>query len=285
MLAGSCLLFGQSCAAQQDLPESPGYLMLGAGSLDGRALEPGPDPQTTSPTLKPHCTPKSKTVPPGVGGSTAAQNEAQQPCEENPVQSVVTKPVHPLTPSGKADLAWRDFTDPFNFITIAGYSGISVAANAHSAFGPGFAGWGRLTGYSLVEDAQGEFTGTFLLPSLFHQDPRYHRMPGAPLHRRILHAVAHTYVTQHDDGRRMINYSTLINYPLSAEIANLYVPGIQDNMPDTVRRFSLGIASDPAGTLVAEFLPDVAQHIHVHVIFIQEIMNRVITGANAPNVQ
>lgn len=133
---------------------------------------------------------------------------------------------------GKAQLAVRDFNDPFNLITIAGYSGIAIASNAHSAFGPGFDGWGRLTGYSLLEDAQGEFVGTFLIPSLVHEDPRYHRMPEAPFKRRILHAIAHTYVSQHDDGKRMVNYATLLNYPISAELANLYVPGIQVSAPE-----------------------------------------------------
>ena len=201
------------------------------------------------------------------------------------MQSVVSRPVTPLTPKGKALLAIRDFDDPFNFITIAGYSGIAVASNAHSAFGPGFAGWGRLTGYSLLEDAQGEFVGTFAIPSLVHEDPRYHRMPQAPFQRRMLHAIAHTYVSRHDDGTPMVNYATLLNYPISAELANLYVPGIQDNAPDTARRIGIGLASDPAGTLVAEFLPDVARHIHVHIIFVQEILNQVITGGTAPNVQ
>ena len=201
------------------------------------------------------------------------------------MQSVVTHPVRPLTMRGKALLAVRDFDDPFNFITIAGYSGISIAANPHSAFGPGFTGWGRLTGYSLVEDAQGEFTGTFLIPSLLHQDPRYHRMPEASMGRRLLHAVAHTYVSQHDDGSPMPNYATLINYPLSAEIANLYVPGIQTNAAATARRVGIGIATDPSGTVVAEFLPDFARHIHVHIILVQEIVNQVVSGGTAPNVQ
>lgn len=118
-----------------------------------------------------------------------------------------------------------------------------------------------------------------------HEDPRYHRLPGAPFRQRVVHALAHTYVSQHDDGTRMINFATLINYPVSAELANLYVPGIQDNAPDTARRIAIGIASDPAGTLVAEFLPDVARHIHVHIIFVQEILNKVVTGGTAPNVQ
>lgn len=246
--------------------------MMRAGEPSaGAAFAPGA-PQTTSPTRTPHCKPRTSVT---------------EPCrEENPVQSVVSsKAVRPLTPKQKGLLAVRDFDDPFNLITIAGYSGFAVAANAHSAFGPGVKGWGRLTGYSLVEDAQGEFFGTFAIPSLVHEDPRYHRMPKASIQRRILHAVAHTYVSAHDDGSPMPNYSTLLTYPISAELANLYVPGIQTAGRSTARRIATGIATDPAGTIVAEFLPDLARHIHVHVIFVQEILNEVVTGGTAPNVQ
>ena len=283
-----CLAFRSSLPAQGSLPEAPSTLLLrdsfspanAAGSL-GLA-----GPQTTSPTRGRRCKPAVSTESPEANASAAVPYSGGQSCpQENPIQSVVTRPVTPLSPTGKAELAARDIDDPFNLITIAGYSGIAIASNAHSAFGPGFTGWGRLTGYSLLEDAQGEFVGTFLIPSIVREDPRYHRLPEAPFKRRLLHAIAHTYVSQHDDGTPMINYATLINYPVSAELANLYVPGIQDNAPDTVRRIAIGIAPDPAGTLVAEFLPDVARHIHVHIIFVQEIVNKVVTGGTAPNVQ
>ena len=57
---------------------------------------------------------------------------------------------------------------------------------------PRFQGFGKQTGYGLVEDAQGEFFQTYAIASLVHQDPRYHRMPTASLKRRIWHAIEHT---------------------------------------------------------------------------------------------
>ena len=192
---------------------------------------------------------------------------------------------HPLSSKQKGELAIRDTVDPFNLLTIAAYSGFAIGSNSHSAYGPGFEGWGKLSGYSLVEDAQGEFFGTFLVSSITHEDPRYHRMPNATVKRRILHAIAHTWVSQHDNGHPMPNYATLLTYPFSAELSNLYVPGVPTNLRDTGERVAIGLATDPSGTLVAEFLPDIAKKIHVHVIFIQEILNQVITGGTAPNVQ
>jgi hypothetical protein len=207
------------------------------------------------------------------------------PClPENPIAPFVTsKHVEPLSSEQKGTLAIRDVLDPFNFITIAGYSAIAVAVDPDSAYGPGFKGFAKLSGYGLAEDVQGEFFQTFLIPSLVHQDPRYHRMPTASFKRRLWHAIEHTYVSQHDDGTKMLNCATLLTYPISAELSNLYVPGIETDGPSTVKRVAIGLAVDPAGAIVAEFLPDVARRIHIRIVFAQQILNQVMAGA--PSVQ
>ena len=136
-------------------------------------------------------------------------------------------------------------------------------------------GFGRNFGYSLLQDGTGEFVGTFAVCSLFHEDPHYHRVPYAGVVHRFLHAVSRSYVAQHDDGRLMPNYNNFITYPVSAELANLYVPGIGGNAKNTTQRILLGLASDPIGNLIAEFLPDVARRVHIRVIVVQRIINQV----------
>jgi hypothetical protein len=188
----------------------------------------------------------------------------------------------PLTSAQKGYLAARDVVDPFNLVVIAGEAAGGVATNAHSAYGPGLRGFGRLAGYDLLQDAQGEFFGTFLIPSITHEDPRYRRMQHATVPRRILHALAHTVIAQHDDGSTMPNYATLLTYPISAELSNLYVPGVQDDARSTARRIGIGLATDPASNLVAEFLPDLARRVHVRSVFIQQIVNQMATGMGQP---
>ncbi len=206
---------------------------------------------------------------------------AKVSCEEDPIQMIVgSGPVAPLTSTQKAELAGRNIIDPFNLITITGYSAIYVAANAHSPYGPGFKGFGRLTGYSLAEDTQGEFFGVYAIPSLVHEDPRYHRMPGHPVGVRLLHAVSHTVLARHDDGTLMPNYATLGTYPISAALSDAYVPGIDTGGGAYAKRVLLGYATDPVGALIAEFLPDVAKRIHVRVVFVQQILNQIATKSN-----
>ncbi len=183
--------------------------------------------------------------------------------------------VKPLTPLEKARLAARNVLDPFNAVTILGNAAIEVGSNSHSPYGPGFHGFGQVVGVSYSEDMTGEFIGTFLIPSLAHQDPHYHRMPGATIKRRIFHAVAQVAWTQGDNGKGMLNYADLLGFPIDAEIANLYVPGEKTNLRSTAARVGIGWAIAPTDNFVTEFLPDLARRIHVRVVLVQEIINQV----------
>jgi hypothetical protein len=281
---------GQSAApGNDDLPDAPSaQVSQSAGqenqsqsqisSSDGNTKDPADGvAKTTATTLRP-CTDKDYPA-------DKMPLQGPPPCiPENPIQPFVTSVhIEPLTSKQKGVLAIRDFLDPFNFITIAGYSAIATAADPQSAYGPGFKGFAKQTGYGLLQDAQGEFFQTYVISSLAHQDPRYHRIPTASFKRRLWHAVEHTYVSQHDDGTRMPNYATLGTYVISAELSNLYVPGLPTDAPATARRIGVGIATDPAGAIVAEFLPDVAKRIHIHIVFVQQILNQAMVGA--PSVQ
>jgi hypothetical protein len=190
--------------------------------------------------------------------------------------------VKPLTPREKGWLAVRNVIDPFNGITILGSSAIAVGANSHSPYGPGMYGFGKYVGVSYTQDITGEFFGTFLIPSLVHQDPHYHRMPDASMKRRIAHALYQVVWTQGDNGRDMLNYANLVGYAIDDEIGNLYVPGRETNIKASAERYGTTLATAPIDNFVSEFLPDVARHIHVQIVVIQRIINQVArTGSTS----
>jgi hypothetical protein len=180
----------------------------------------------------------------------------------------------------KLELAGTNFIDPFNLATIGLSSGISIAANSHSAYGPGMTGFGKNFGVGLAGDVTGEFFGVFAIPSIARQDPRYHRMPQGTVRQRIWHAVSRTLIGQSDHGSSMPNYSTLLTYPIANEMANLYAPGIQRDIKSTGKRVAIGYATDPVGNIIAEFLPDLASRIHVRSVFFQQILNKIATDPN-----
>ena len=270
--APSALLFA---ASDSEAASAPTIEWQSADRTEAQTAKPAPTQIATPAASLPPCPKKAK-----KGRVPIIFMPLTQPSCADPLQFIVdTGHVPPLSVKQKGILATRDVTDPFNLMTIGFFSAVSIAADAHTVYGPGFAGWGRESGYSLGEDIQSEFTGTFVIPSLTHEDPRYHRMPGASVSRRIKHALIHTLVSQHDDGSLMPNYATLINYPLSAEISNLYVPNVGTNVVSTTRRILAGYATDPIGPLLAEFLPDFAKRVHIHVIFAQQILNHMAPGS------
>lgn len=181
----------------------------------------------------------------------------------------------PLTPTDKGWLAARNLVDPFNVITILGEAGISVASNPDSPYGPGMPGYGRYVGVSFTQDMTGEFFGTFLIPSIAHQDPHYHRMEHASIARRAVHACLQAIWTQGDNGKGMPNYANIFGFAIDDEISNLYVPGRATNAPASAERYGTAFATAPIGNFVSEFLPDMASHIHVQVVVIQRIINQV----------
>lgn len=193
--------------------------------------------------------------------------------------------VKPMTPKEKAWLAFRNVADPFNGLTILASSAIAVGANSHSAYGPGMTGFGRYVGVSYSQDMTGEFIGTFLIPSIVHQDPHYHRMPTASMKRRIAHAMYQVVWTQGDNANEMPNYANLVGFGIDDEIGNLYIPGRQTRATASAERYGTALATAPIDNFVSEFLPDVARHIHVQIVVIQRIINQVANKdatSNAP---
>jgi hypothetical protein len=183
--------------------------------------------------------------------------------------------VKALTPLQKAHLAARNLLDPFNILTIFGEAGISVAANSHSVYGPGFFGWAKDGGVSFTQDMTGEFFGTFLIPSIAHQDPHYHRLPKASIPRRILHCIDQVAWTQGDNGQGMVNYADLVGFIFDDAAGDLYVPGQQTNFRASAERYGIGLAIAPTDNFITEFLPDIASHIHVRIVLVQRIINQV----------
>jgi hypothetical protein len=210
-------------------------------------------------------------------------DEPQPPCSElvNPYQRFLdTKVTIPLNWQEKGYLALHQTTDPGSIGTIIGISAISIAVDSHSAYGPGLKGFGKLAGVSLLQNATGEFFGTFAIPSVVRQDPRYFRKPDAPFGKRLVYSISRSYISRSDSGKTIPNYGVLGAYPIVAVLSNLYVPGIESDGPSTAKRIATGLALDPVNNIVNEFLPDVAKRIHVRVIFVQQILNRIAVSPN-----
>jgi hypothetical protein len=267
----------------------------------GSALPDAPEPQTARPTNVDTAPPAANPCDVRNAGGSMATTAAMRAAEaaatpgamDNPkvVNTVLCVPhlpiidwyarfltgpqVKALTPLQKLHLAERNLLDPFNLLTISGEAGIAVASNSHSVYGPGMYGYGRYVGVSFTEDMTGEFFGTFLIPTITHQDPHYHRMPQASIKRRVAHAIYQIAWTQGDNGKGMVNYADLVGFVCDDAVGDLYVPGQQTNLRASAKRYATGLATAPIDNFVTEFVPDIASHIHVQIVVIQRIINQV----------
>jgi hypothetical protein len=190
--------------------------------------------------------------------------------------------VKALTPMQKAHLAGRNLVDPYNILTIVGISAITVAIDSHRAEGPGMQGFANNVGVSFTQDMVGEFFGTFLIPSIAHQDPHYHRMPEASIKRRVFHCVEQIAWTQGDNGRGMVNYGDLLGFALENRVNNFYVPGQETDLRANLTRYGTSLALAPIDNFITEFVPDLASRLHVRVVIVQRIINQVARTEGAP---
>jgi hypothetical protein len=275
-------------SALPDAPEPARALTSDPESSVSQPVQSAPPVQSPSSEAKPasstnlDAAPNQQSTPPNDDEKDKKQCKLL-PCPGQMVEPVVDwyrrfedgPQVKALTPKEKAWLATRNLIDPFNLITILGEAGISVAANSHSAYGPGMPGYGRYVGVSFTQDLTGQFFGTFLIPSIVHQDPHYHREPKATIFHRSLHVVTQVVWTQGDNGKGMLNYANLAGFAIEDELGNLYVPGQRTNASATAQRYVIGLATAPIDNIITEFLPDVAKRIHIQVVVVQRIINHI----------
>jgi len=210
-------------------------------------------------------------------------DQVPKPCTEliYPYQRFLSSNVViPMTWQQKGYFALHELVDPANIGIIVGISAISVAADPHSAYGPGFKGFGKSVGVTLLQDATGQFFGNFAIPVIAHQDPRYFRKPHEPFTKRLVYSISRTVVARSDSGKSMPNYATLLTYPINAELSNFYVPGIETDHASTLTRIFTGYALDPVNGILNEFLPDVASRVHIRIIVAQRILNNIASSNN-----
>jgi hypothetical protein len=215
-----------------------------------------------------------------TAGATAVQSRV---CSDfapiNWYERFVTGPdVMRFSPEQKLRLALTNLINPFNLATIFGEAGISVAANSHSPYGPGFGGWGKLSGTNFTQDMTDQFFGTFLIPAITHTDPHYHRRPDFSIPHRIWHCIDQIAWQRDDNGGHALNYSEIVAPVFDIAISNLYVPGLQTHFSADAERYGIDIATAPIDNFITEFVPSIASHIHTHVVFVQRIVNHVATN-------
>lgn len=161
----------------------------------------------------------------------------------------------PLATGQKFTLAWRTAFDPANFAISAAIAGVEQGTNAYSSYGRGPQGYGKRFGASVADYTTGSFIGGAILPTLFHQDPRYFYKSTGSVLSRALYALSTAVICRGDNGRWQPNYSGVLGDIASGAISDLYYPaGNRDGATLIIENGLLNAAEDGVGNLVQQFL-------------------------------
>ena len=102
----------------------------------------------------------------------------------------------PMPTNQKYKLALRSLIDPVHFLTAAGLAGAEQYNGTFPGYGPGIEGYGKRYGAALADSVTARMVGYAILPSVLHQDPRYFYQGSGGKKKRLLHAVASSFITR-----------------------------------------------------------------------------------------
>jgi hypothetical protein len=169
----------------------------------------------------------------------------------------------PLSRRQKLELSVDETLAPSRFLGSAFTAGIGQARDSLSGYGQGWTGYGKRFGSSVASSATSHLVGTFLFPSILHQDPRYFvKFNGSPK-SRILYAVSRTLITRTDSGRETINWSGILGSLVAESVANSYLPDGERTAGKTFSRFGIRMGLSAAGDVVKEYWPTIFRSLRI----------------------
>ncbi|WP_263351455.1 hypothetical protein [Acidicapsa acidisoli] len=163
----------------------------------------------------------------------------------------------PLTPAQKFRLMFSTEKDPATIGFSMFVALIGQADGSHEGYGGGIGGYGERFGQNYADTFDGAFWGNAVLPSLWHQDPRYFRLGKGPAMHRILYALSTNVRAKHDGtGKWEPNYSNLVGNLISGGISNIYLPAKERGVGSTFEGAFVVTAEGGIGSMLEEFWPD-----------------------------
>jgi hypothetical protein len=163
--------------------------------------------------------------------------------------------VPPLTTKQKYNVTLRSTFDWGQYVFCAGLAGVNQAQDADPSYGQGVVSYGKRFGLSFVDNAAENFFTSAIVPSLFHQDPRYYRMGKGNVFHRIGYSVSRIFVTRSDAGHEQFNVSEIGGALMAAGVYNAYHPSSDRTVGNTISSWVWQVGYDMVFTVIREFWP------------------------------
>ena len=170
--------------------------------------------------------------------------------------SPAERPYIPLTDRQKFDRFLQSMYSPYTIFNGLYDATWDQATGGKRRYGGGFEGWGDRLGASVAGTASRQFFGTFLLPTLLDQDPRYFAMYHGSVWKRFVHAASRTVLTKGDNGRTQLDVSSFIAISASETLQNTWLPPGDRGFDHTVGRIVGAFQGNATSYVLREFAPD-----------------------------
>jgi len=160
----------------------------------------------------------------------------------------------PLTTRMKFQMAYKDLTHPVFSIRTAAWAGVQQARNNPDEWRQGAEGYGKRLGAGFVDGVTGSLVSNAILPSLFHQDPRYFYQGTGTKKSRALHAMLAPFVCKGDNGAWQPNYSQWGGSLIGYSISTAYYPSSDRTAGHVFQTFGIDMGLHVVGSLAQEFI-------------------------------
>lgn len=163
--------------------------------------------------------------------------------------------VAPMSARQKFRLFAGETFDPSLVVIAAAVAGIQQAGNLAPQYGQGAGPYAQRFGAATASFAVASLYSEALLPTLFHQDPRYFRKGSGSIGSRVWYAITRTVVTRQDSGRSNFNYSHIGGLAALTTTTNLYYPAANRTATENAERFGIAVGVAALLNVVREFAP------------------------------
>jgi hypothetical protein len=174
--------------------------------------------------------------------------------------------IPPLTTKQKFAVVTRSSFDYIQVPWYAFLAGVSQAENSEPGYGQGAAGYGKRFGAAAADGTIENYWTSAILPSVFHQDPRFYQLGKGGFFHRTFYAMSRIVVTRSDSGSSQFNVSEVFGSAIAASISTYsYHPHADKTLSNTASVWGSQIAYDTATIVLKEFWPDIRRKItHKH---------------------
>ena len=259
---------GPEIVAAQQLPDAPQpQLAMAAGQSPGEDQSTQQAP-ATSPA--PQSSSSSQTGAVQSDAQKSQHEKAEEQLKEQEKQRVMgvmatfnttsNRNAAPLSSGQKFKLFFKSSTDPWPFLLAGVVSGIGQADDSYSEWGQGAQGYAKRYGAAYSDAFIGNFFGNAVLPSIWHEDPRYFQKGTGSATNRFLWAAASTVWCRRDNGKWGPNYANVVGNLMGAAVARAYYPASERTVSDTINDGLTVSVEGIVGAEVIEFWPDLVRH-------------------------